>query len=295
MSAFNITILLMVLASSATAFSPQSVISSSLTQNYMISPATSSSLSMAKNKGFGKPATKTTKKSNAFDDDDDEEDTSVDVSNPTYSIESNIKNTSTSTNNNYSSIPSAGEEALARLRRQKAEQRNEELLKIRALREQDNLVSNSPDAAVIPEVVAQRMGKRMLPFVGIPLFGGMGAFVGFWYFATYKNVEFQPALVAFSTIAILAVGLLGITYSVMSASWDENEEGSFLGTEQFSKNLESIKDGLKRTRENAILREKMASLPEEEIGAALSSLEKKEKTEATKKMSLKERLDKDLQ
>lgn len=250
---------------------------------------------MAKNKGFGKAVTKSTKKSNAFDDDDDEKDTpAVDVSNPTYNIESSTKNTNTS-KNEYSSIPSAGEAALARLRRQKAEERNEELLRIRALKEQDKLVSNSPDAAVIPEVVAQRMGKRMLPFVGIPLFGGMGAFVGFWYFATYKNVEFQPALVAFSTIAILAVGLLGITYSVMSASWDEDEEGTFLGTEQFSKNLNSIKDGLKRTRENAILREKMASLPEDEIDAALSSLEKKEKMEATKKMSLKEKLDKDLE
>jgi hypothetical protein len=241
---------------------------------------------MAKNKGFGKSVTKSNKRPNGFDEDDDEV-TPVDASNPTYNMESK--------NDDYSSIPSAGEEALARLRRQKAEQRNEELLRIRALKEQDNLVSNSPDAAVIPEVVAQRMGKRMLPFVGIPLFGGMGAFVGFWYFATYKNVEFQPALVAFSTIAILAVGLLGITYSVMSASWDEDEEGSFLGTEQFSKNLESIKDGLKRTRENAILREKMASVPDDEIEAALSSLEKKEKMEATKKMSLKERLDKDLE
>jgi hypothetical protein len=39
----------------------------------------------------------------------------------------------------------------------------------------------------------------------------------------------------------------------------------------------------------------MASLPDDEIDAALSSLEKKEKMEATKKMSLKERLDKDLE
>jgi hypothetical protein len=48
----------------------------------------------------------------------------------------------------------------------------------------------------------------MLPFVGIPLFGGMGTFVAFWYLATYKNMEFQPAMVAFTTIAILVVGLL---------------------------------------------------------------------------------------
>ncbi len=48
----------------------------------------------------------------------------------------------------------------------------------------------------------------MLPFVGIPLFGVMGTFIVFWYLATYRNMEFQPALVAFSTIGILGVSLL---------------------------------------------------------------------------------------
>jgi Photosynthesis affected mutant 68 len=33
----------------------------------------------------------------------------------------------------------------------------------------------------IPEPVAMRMGQRMLPFVGLPLFLGVVTFVGFWY------------------------------------------------------------------------------------------------------------------
>jgi hypothetical protein len=62
--------------------------------------------------------------------------------------------------------------------------------------------------AAIPEKVATRMGQRMLPFVGAPLFLAMGTFVGFWYMATYRDLEFQPALVATSTILLLVVGLL---------------------------------------------------------------------------------------
>lgn len=101
-----------------------------------------------------------------------------------------------------------GQKALQELRRERAEQRDQELRKVQEVRSVDEYISQSPDAAVIPEKVAMRMGKRMLPFVGIPLFGGMGAFVVFWYLATYKNVEFEPSLVAFTTIGILALGLV---------------------------------------------------------------------------------------
>lgn len=188
-----------------------------------------------------------------------------------------------------------GAEALARLRRQKVEDRNDELRQIRELKSVDRQLATSPDSAVIPERVAQRMGKRMIPFVGIPLFGVMGAFVVFWYLATYKNYEFQPALVAFSTIGILGVGLVGITFSVMSASWDDDEEGSALGFDEFKTNFDSIKGGLKRTKQNAILREKMAGLPDAEIDQAIASLDKREDAARKKAMDLKEKLAKDLE
>jgi hypothetical protein len=120
------------------------------------------------------------------------------------------------------------------------------------------------------------MGKRMLPFVGIPLLGGMGAFVAFWYLATYKNQEFQPALVAFSTIGLLGVGLVGITYSVMSASWDPDREGSFLGFDEAARNLESLRGGLKRSRENTVTRERMAGMSDAEMEVAIRDLNQRE-------------------
>jgi hypothetical protein len=92
------------------------------------------------------------------------------------------------------------------MRRVRAEARDDELRKVREVMQADQQLAEAP--AVIPEPVAQRMGKRMLPFVGIPLFGGMGVFVACWYFAVYKNIEFEPALVAGSTIGILVFSLL---------------------------------------------------------------------------------------
>lgn len=264
--------------STALALVAQSIISTShafAPQTFTVKPSSTTTLLMAKNKGFGKPSAQTALKKTSPQTED--------------AATSTPKESSTE----FATAP--GADALARLRRQKVEQRNEELRQIRDLKTIDKQLVQEPNSAVIPEQVAQRMGKRMLPFVGIPLFGVMATFITFWYLATYKNYEFQPALVAFSTIAVLGAGLLGITYSVMSASWDVEEEGSALGVEEFKTNLGSIRDGLKRTRENAILREKMSSLPDEEIDQAIARLNSKEESEKKKAMDLKEKLEKDLE
>jgi Photosynthesis affected mutant 68 len=102
------------------------------------------------------------------------------------------------------------------MRREQAEKKDAELRRVKEIRDTDKMLQSSPAAAAIPEKVAMRMGKRMLPFVGIPLFGSMGAFVAFWYFATYKNMEFQPGMVATTTIVILVSGLLVRTIRTVS-------------------------------------------------------------------------------
>ena len=51
------------------------------------------------------------------------------------------------------------------------------------------------------------------------------------------------------------LGLLGITYGIMSASWEPDKEGSNLGIDEFKTNFARVKDGLKRTRETAELKD----------------------------------------
>jgi Photosynthesis affected mutant 68 len=111
-----------------------------------------------------------------------------------------------------------GKIALEKMRREKAEQRNQELQKIREVQNIDQMVRESPEAAVIPEKVAQRMGRRMLPFVGIPLFGSMASFVGFWYMATYRDMEFQPVLVATTSLVLLAIGIV-VSFETAIGFW----------------------------------------------------------------------------
>jgi hypothetical protein len=82
----------------------------------------------------------------------------------------------------------------------------------------------------------------------------------------------------------------GITYSVISASWDDDREGSLLGTDEFGKNIQSIRDGLSRSRENALLRDKMAGLSGDELKRAMDELDRKEAAEARRQQSLEKKL-----
>mmetsp|Transcript_7168 Transcript_7168/g.14642 ORF Transcript_7168/g.14642 Transcript_7168/m.14642 type:complete len:296 (-) Transcript_7168:330-1217(-) len=221
---------------------------------------TTTALDMANSKGFGNTPPPPKKKAKKAPDQPEpptqqrqKDDTQI-----TSSDDNEFNPFDKSTQTVTRTDTSRGKAALDKMRRERAEQRNAELQKMKDVQDVDKMMlETGGEAAVIPEKVAQRMGKRMLPFVGIPLLGGMGAFVGFWYMATYRDMEFQPVLVAGTTIALLAVGLVGITYSMMSASWDPEREGSVLGTDEFSRNIDNIKGGLSRSKENAQVREQI--------------------------------------
>ena len=71
----------------------------------------------------------------------------------------------------------------------------------------------------------------------------------------------------------------GITYSMMSASWDPEREGSVLGTDEFSRNIDNIKGGLSRSKENAQVREQI--MLEENFARQKIQKEKPKKPAAT--------------
>ena len=151
----------------ATAFTPSHTSSAAKLQS-----SSSWALSAAAGKGFGdKPAAAPTKQKIS----------------PLPS-ESAVEETTTpsTTSTKADDLAGGGSKLLQQLRSREAEKRDEELRKLRELRETDALLAEDAGAAAIPERVAQRMGKRMLPFVGIPLFGSFASFIGFWYLAVYK-------------------------------------------------------------------------------------------------------------
>ena len=85
----------------------------------------------------------------------------------------------------------------------------------------------------IPKYVADRMARRIFFTAGIPTILGMSVFVVSYIIVTKNIAEIPPS----STIAISALffllGLAGLSFGILSASWDK-EPGSFFGIENLS-------------------------------------------------------------
>lgn len=101
------------------------------------------------------------------------------------------------------------------------------------------------------------MIARMAIFGGLPTFGGIGAFVWFYFQATKDDNVFQPTAVAAATTVPWVLGLLGIGFGALSASWDEEDEGSALGADELKLNVGRLLDGVKRSATDEMLRDKL--------------------------------------
>ena len=101
----------------------------------------------------------------------------------------------------------------------------------------------------IPKYVADRMARRIFFTAGIPTLLGMSVFVISYIIVTRKIAEIPPS----STIAISALffllGLGGLSYGILSASWDI-APGSFLGLENISLNIQRAKAAFKPASQN---------------------------------------------
>ncbi len=101
----------------------------------------------------------------------------------------------------------------------------------------------------IPKYVADRMAKRIFFTAGIPTVLGMSVFVISYIIVTRKIAEIPPS----STIAISALffllGLGGLSYGILSASWDR-VPGSFLGLENIPLNIQRAKAAFKPASQN---------------------------------------------
>ena len=75
---------------------------------------------------------------------------------------------------------------------------------------------------------------------------------------------------------------------MMSASWDPEREGSVLGTDEFSRNIDNIKGGLSRSRENAEVREQI--MVEENRARMATSTQKQKQPKKTASTSLAEKM-----
>ncbi len=101
----------------------------------------------------------------------------------------------------------------------------------------------------IPKYVADRMARRIFFTTGIPTIMGMSVFVISYFIVTKNIAEIPPS----STIAISAlfflIGLAGLSYGILSASWDR-DPGSFFGIENIPMNIKRAKDAFRPATQN---------------------------------------------
>jgi VIT1/CCC1 family predicted Fe2+/Mn2+ transporter len=111
------------------------------------------------------------------------------------------------------------------------------------------VTNQNKSSSGIPKYVADRMARRIFFTAGIPTIMGMSVFVVSYIIVTKNIAEIPPS----STIAISALffllGLAGLSFGILSASWDK-EPGSFFGIENIPMNIQRAKAAFKPATQN---------------------------------------------
>ncbi|MBE9142444.1 PAM68 family protein [Planktothrix mougeotii] len=105
------------------------------------------------------------------------------------------------------------------------------------------------EETAIPEQVSQRMLSRMVVLAGLPLLMGLGTFIGSYFVITQDLFLFPHSIVVMISMGFFGLSVVGLSYGVLSASWDEDVSGSVLGWQEFKLNLGRMQDGWKAARQ----------------------------------------------
>jgi hypothetical protein len=95
----------------------------------------------------------------------------------------------------------------------------------------------SRESMAIPEAVSKRMVRRMALLCGIPTVLGISTFFGSYFLVTNLGLKLPNAAVVLVSMGFFGLGVLGLSYGVLSASWDEEIPGTKLGWQEFTTNL----------------------------------------------------------
>ncbi|GLC52389.1 hypothetical protein PLESTB_000623700 [Pleodorina starrii] len=100
-----------------------------------------------------------------------------------------------------------------------------------------------------PQVVVDRMFRRILICTGLPVFTGMALFPLFYWLRVVQDIEYPLWIVYVAQVLTFGGGLLGITYGALSSSWDPSREGSALGWTELQANLAILLNRNKQQQE----------------------------------------------
>lgn len=101
----------------------------------------------------------------------------------------------------------------------------------------------------IPDAVSRRMVKRIAWCSGVPTLLGMSTFV-VSYLAVSHDIPLPTYAVLLVSLGWFGLGVLGVSYGVLSASWDE-AAGSLLGWNELQTNWARLTSEWKANSEAA--------------------------------------------
>ncbi len=93
------------------------------------------------------------------------------------------------------------------------------------------------------------MLRRMAVLSISPIALGVGIFFLSYYLLSQEIVEFAPVVVLLTTMGCFGLGVVGLSYGMLSASWDE-EPGGLIGMDEFKLNLGRMKAAWKESRQS---------------------------------------------
>ena len=115
-----------------------------------------------------------------------------------------------------------------------AREKNEE----NARKAEERKKFQSAQKKAVPQIVTDRMLSRVVRFSGIPMVLGFTTGPTYYYFAKINTQEWlEPWMFFAASTATFGLAFVGITYGVLSASWDPSREGSALGVDEFKMNI----------------------------------------------------------
>jgi VIT1/CCC1 family predicted Fe2+/Mn2+ transporter len=102
-----------------------------------------------------------------------------------------------------------------------------------------------PSKQGIPAAVANRMARRIAFATGLPTLLGMATFIASYLVVTKGLLDIPPAVTLLTSGGFFLLGVLGLSYGVLSASW-EDAPGTLLGLEQIGVNVSRLRSTFKR-------------------------------------------------
>lgn len=104
----------------------------------------------------------------------------------------------------------------------------------------------------VPKVVSTRMARRMALFCGLPTALGIATFIVSYVVISHGWFKPPNVAVVLVSMGFFGLGVLGLSYGVLSASWDEEVVGSKLGWQEFTTNWGRMVSAWRSTRQKNV-------------------------------------------